>query len=150
MMNKDALITALARFISEMERQADSTHEANDRPLYDKFLATAAIIMARVEQNEPIDSHVCNMDRLFGYSWFNDENAYNQIYSKWDTFKGLLNQSIQGMTVNERLFNLGLFDEFDAAVDVGDVPRLRAVLSKCFLDRENIETIIKQKIENKK
>jgi hypothetical protein len=151
-MNKDALRTALAHFISEVERQANSTHEANDRPLYDKFLSKSAIIMTKVEQNEPIGDYVSIMERLFGNTWFNDENAYTQIYSEWDLFKSLLEQeqSIHAMTVNERLYSLGLFEEFDTAVAVGDMPRLRALLSKCFLDNDDIETIIKQEIKDKK
>ena len=148
-MNKEALTTALARFISEMEQQAGSTHEAEDRPLYDKFLAKAAVIIAKVEQDMVIGDDVAAMERLFGHTWFKDKDAYTRIYSEWDTFKGLLTQSIHGMTVNERLFNLGLLDEFDAAVFAGDEPHLRAVLFKCFLDNDSIEAIIKQQMKKK-
>lgn len=89
-MNKDAVRAALATFISELSRQAEATHEACDRPLYEKFLAAAAVIIARVEQGEPIADDVDTMERLFGNTWFEDEKAYDQIYSQWDTFKGLL------------------------------------------------------------
>ena len=146
-MNKDALTTALARFISEMDRQAGSTQEAADRPLYDKFLAKAAIIIAKVEQDEPIGDDVAATERLFGHTWFRDEDAYTRIYAEWDMFKGLLTQSIHGMTVNERLFSLGLLEEFDRAVAKRDEPRLRAVLFKCFLSEENVAAIIKQQLK---
>ena len=53
-----------------------------------------------------------------------------KAYEAWDSFKELLVRSIHGMKVNERLFNLGLFDEFDKAVAKQDQPRLRAVLFK--------------------
>jgi|GEM_PF-2787009 len=146
MMNKDALTTALARFISEMERKVGSTHEAEDRPLYDKFMAKAAIIMAKVEQDQPIGEDVATIERLFGHTWFKDEKAYTRIYEEWDTFKRLLTQSIHGMTVNERISSLGLLDEFDEAVAEHDEPHLRAVLSKCFLGDDNVEAIIKQQL----
>lgn len=146
-MNKDALTTALARFISEMEQQAGSTNEAEDRPLYEKFLDKAAIIVAKVEQDKPVGDDVATMERLFGHTWFKDEDAYTRIYNEWDTFKGLLTQSIHGMTVNERLFNLGLLEELDEAVAKHDEPRLRGVLFKCFLSDDNVEAIIKQQLK---
>lgn len=146
-MNKDALITALARFISEMERQAGSTHEAEDRPLYDKFLAKAAVIMAKVEQDQAVGDDVATTERLFGHTWFKDEEAYTLIYTEWDTFKGLLTQSIRGMTVNERLFSLGLLEEFYEAVVERDAPRQRAILFKCFLRDDNVEAIIKRQLK---
>lgn len=51
------------------------------------------------------------------------------------------------MTVNERLFNLGLLEEFDDAVSRGDESLLRRVLSKCFLDGKNVEAIIRQQFK---
>ena len=53
-MNKDSLTTALARFILKLEQHARSTHAAEDRPLYGKFLARAAIIMAKILEDKPI------------------------------------------------------------------------------------------------
>ena len=146
-MNKDALKTALARFISATEQHAGSTNEAEDRPLYDNLLAKAAVIMAKLEQDQPIDDDVGTTERLFGHTWFKDEEAYTRIYTEWDTFKGLLTQSIHGMTVNERLFLLGLLEEFDEAVAEQDEPRLRAVLFKCLLDEDNVEATIKQQLK---
>ena len=145
-MNKDALKTALARFVLEMERQADFTHEAEDRPLYNRFLAIAAVIIAKIEQEQPIGGDISTTERLFGNTWFRDKEAYTRIYTEWDIFKGLFTQSIHGMTVNERLFTLGLFEEFDRAVAKQDVPHMRAVLSKCILGDDNVEAIIRQQL----
>jgi hypothetical protein len=78
----------LVRFISEIEQQADCTCEAEDRPLYDKFLAKTAIIIAKVEQDKRIGNDVDTMERLFGHTWFRDEKAYKRIYAEWDIFKG--------------------------------------------------------------
>ena len=51
------------------------------------------------------------------------------------------------MTVNERLFSLGLLQEYDQAVSERDEPRLRGVLFKCFLGDANVEAIIKQQLK---
>ena len=148
-MNKDTLTTAMANFILELKNHADSTHEAEDRPLHGKFLAQAAIIMAKLVQDKPIGDDIDTVERLFGHTWFKDNEAYTKIYSEWDNFKGLITQSIEGMTVNERLFNLGLIEEFDDAIACNDEPRLRGVLFKCFLDDKSAEIIIKEELNKK-
>ena len=55
-------------------------------------------------------------------------------------------EELKGMTVNERLFATGLFDEYDQAIDARDEKRLREVLSLLYIGDENIEAIIKTKI----
>lgn len=141
-MNKDALRTAMACFILAIERQRQSTREANDRPLYQTFLAHTAVLAAKVEHNLPLHNDVKELDRLFGHTWFKDVDAYTCIYAEWDIFKDLLDRSIHGMTVNERLFNLGLVEEFDHAVTRRDEPRVRAILFKCCIDEDSTEAII--------
>lgn len=141
-MNKDAQISALADFIAEVERLNAATNQAEDRQIYHMYLAKVAIILAKVIRDEPIGDDIASMERLFGNTWLKDDQSYRQAYSTWDQFKGLLIQSLQGMTVNERLFNLGLFDQFDNAVARSDKTQLRAILFKCFLGQDNIEAII--------
>jgi hypothetical protein len=87
------------------------------------------------------------MERLFGNTWFRDEVAYKRTYTEWDIFKVLVAQSIHGMTVNERLFSLGLFEEFNEAVARQDESRLRGVLLKCFVNEYDVEIIVRQKIK---
>ena len=53
-----------------------------------------------------------------------------------------VNQKIGGMTVNERLWYLGLMDDFDACVEKGDREAVWAILRKCSLSDENVERII--------
>lgn len=45
-------------------------------------------------------------------------------------------QSINGMTVNERLFHFGLFEQFDAAARAKDVPALVQVLQQAKFSAE--------------
>ena len=141
-MNRDAQITALADFIAEVERLNAETHEAEDRQIYAMYLSNVAILLSKVIRDEPIGDDVSSMERLFGNTWLKDEQSYRQAYSTWDRFKGLLVQPLQGMTVNERLFGLGLLGQFDDAVARGDEPLLRAILFKCFLEEDNVQAII--------
>ncbi len=46
---------------------------------------------------------------------------------------------LQGMTVNERLGVLGLFDEWDAAVSSRDRDRMIKVLKQCAMSQEQSE-----------
>jgi len=45
-------------------------------------------------------------------------------------------QSVKGMTVNERLFHFGLFERFDAAARAKDVPLLVQVLLQAKLSEK--------------
>jgi hypothetical protein len=148
-MNNQALKTALSHFIVEVERLSRETHEAEDRLIYEKYMAKAGAILAKVDLDIPVGDDVDSMERFFGHTWLKDDESYSKAYSKWDTFKGLLRRSIHGMTVNERLFNLGLVEEFEDAVSRGDKRHLRKVLFKCFLDEQNIQAIINQQIKAK-
>jgi hypothetical protein len=50
--------------------------------------------------------------------------------------------SLSGMTVNERLFHLKLFPEWDAAVARKDRKSATAILLRCELSSSNIDNII--------
>lgn len=141
-MNRDSQITALADFIAEVVRLNAETHEAEDRQIYAMYLSNVAIVLSKVIRDEPIGDDVSSMEKLFGKTWLKDQRAYREAYSTWDRFKDLLVQSLGGMTVNERLFGLGLLDEFDDAVARGDEPLLRSILFKCFLEEDNVQAII--------
>jgi hypothetical protein len=51
-----------------------------------------------------------------------------------------------GMTVNERLYLSGLFDEFDIAVATRDEEKLREILKQIFLSEENINAIVENEL----
>jgi hypothetical protein len=145
-MNKDSLLTALSRFIILTKHLLNETHQAEDRRIYEMYLAYSGVILAKIVQGQGIGDDIDSMEHLFGNTWLKDKKSYSQAYSSWDEFKQLLTQSIHGMTVNERLFNLGLMDEFDKAVEKDSESLLRVVLSKCFLSEDNILAIIKQQL----
>lgn len=136
-------ITLMAEFILEIESLARITSYAEDRLIYERFLSYSAIILSKLVKEQPIGDDISTMEKLFGNTWLKDKESYSKAYTAWDKFKELFVRSIHGMTVNERLFNLGSLEDFDAAVEQKDEPKIRAVLFKCFLDEKDIEVIIK-------
>ncbi|HKC62377.1 MAG TPA: hypothetical protein VKB86_02010 [Pyrinomonadaceae bacterium] len=58
--------------------------------------------------------------------------------------KKLTEKEAGAMTVNERLFMAGLFDDFDKAIAERDIPKLESILRSVYLSPENIRAIIKQ------
>ena len=50
------------------------------------------------------------------------------------------------MTVNERLFALGLLKEFEDAVAKQDGLHMRSILRKCFIDNKSIQAIVDKHI----
>ena len=55
-----------------------------------------------------------------------------------------MNESeLVAMTVNERLFSLGLLDEFDAAAAAGDIDRVEHLLQRAHVDQASIDDIAK-------
>lgn len=146
---KDAQVLSLAEFILTVKQLSTETHEADDRPLYELYLSHAGVILAKVIQEQMIGDDIDTMEHLFGNTWLKDETAYSKAYTAWDRFKGLFRQSIHGMTVNERLFALGLLKEFDDAVAEKDSLRMRSVLRKCFIDDKSIQAIVGKHREKK-
>ena len=57
-----------------------------------------------------------------------------------------MNEELKGMTVNERLWHLSLFDDYDEAVSTQNEKKLREVLTKSEIGDENVSAIITQKI----
>lgn len=144
---KDAQSEALAEFISVVQGLAKETNEAEDRRIYNSYLSNISVILSKVIKDQPVGNDIISMERLFGNTWLKDGDAYSKAYSAWDDFKRLVTQSIHGMTVNERLFVLGLFDEFDSACKKKSRCEMERVLSKCFLTHENLQAIVEKELE---
>lgn len=54
------------------------------------------------------------IERFFGHSWIESEKAYDHLYKLWSSFNTSAIGNIGGMTMNERLFWFGLFEQFDS------------------------------------
>ena len=53
------------------------------------------------------------VERYIGNTWIQKEEDHEIIYSLWSKFREDAIRHIGGMTMNERLYYFGLFDEFD-------------------------------------
>ena len=54
------------------------------------------------------------IEHYIGNSWFEKDEDHSKIYKMWSSFRDEEILGIVGMTMNERLYWFGLFDEFDA------------------------------------
>lgn len=57
-------------------------------------------------------------------------------------------RSLQGMTVNERLNELGLFEQWDASLARKDRGEAISILKKCQLSQLNIDRIVGSEFKN--
>jgi hypothetical protein len=143
---KEAHVSALAEFVSVVHDLASETREAEDRKIYNLYLSNVSVISEKLIQDESIRKDLLSMNRLFGKTWLKDDSGYSIAYLSWDKFQGLVTQSIKGMTTNERLFVLGLLDDFDSASAKKSQCEMESILSKCFLSQENIQAIVKREL----
>ncbi len=82
----------LATYILKLNEAAQSTKRAEDRPLYEKYLASAAVILALAEtgaEKEMIQNEVQTHERLWGNTWLVDD-AYKNPSNAWQKAKEAL------------------------------------------------------------
>ncbi len=75
----------LAAYILELNDASKNTHQAEDRRLYDKYLASAAVILALTErgaESETIKNEIQAHERLWGNTWLVDD-AYKKPSNAW-------------------------------------------------------------------
>ena len=69
------------------------------------------------KSDETVEDLNITIERYFGNTWIKKDENYNRIYHVWSSFRDQAIAGIAGMTMNERLYWFGLFDEFDACPD---------------------------------
>ncbi len=57
------------------------------------------------------------VERHFGNRWIQDEKVQKKLYRLWSDFRVSSVESIEGLTMNERLYSFGLFERFDDGDD---------------------------------
>ena len=56
---------------------------------------------------------VAAVERYVGTTWIASEAEHEKVYGAWSEFRDGVIGRIDGMTMNERLYHLSLFDRFD-------------------------------------
>ena len=64
--------------------------------------------------NESVAQLQTIIERFFGHTWIESEETHNHLYKLWSSFNTSAIGNIGGMTMNERLFWFGLFEQFDS------------------------------------
>ncbi len=57
------------------------------------------------------------VEKYLGNIWLKNEEDHTKIYQLWASFRKNVIESINGMTMNERLYWFGLFKHFDTCPD---------------------------------
>ena len=89
-MRKRDLTSELANYVLALHKAAASTRRTEDRVLYEKYLADAAVLLALAETNatqDDIRKAVNTHERLWGNTWLQDE-AYKGPAAAWQVVKG--------------------------------------------------------------
>ena len=82
----------IATYILKLNEAAHETKRAEDRPLYERYLAHAAVILALVEsgaEKETIQDEVQSHERLWGNTWLVND-AYKIPSDAWQKVKETL------------------------------------------------------------
>ena len=74
----------------------------------------ADILIEWKSDNQTTEDLNDTIERYIGNSWFEKDEDHSKIYKMWSLFRDKAILGIGGMTMNERLYWFGLFDEFDA------------------------------------
>ena len=83
----------LAAYVLRLERCLASTHRAEDRAVYQSYLADAAGILAASVLREPsaqIKSRIEAHERLWGHTWLQDP-VYQEAANAWNAIKNETN-----------------------------------------------------------
>ena len=137
------MVEALANCILKIEHGVKATNRPEDRALGEKFLAALAPILAAAERRSNELGDLDTFERLVGHSFLIDPGPFGTFYDDWKAFRAECERFVvSGMTVNERLFALGLLDAFDQFVQVRDWDECRAILRRAHVGEGNVNLII--------
>jgi hypothetical protein len=82
----------LADYILCLSESLAHTKQANDRPLYEKYLADAAVLLALAERGTSVEElrrRVKNHERLLSNTWLAGDE-HKAIFEAWEKFNSLL------------------------------------------------------------
>ena len=83
---------AFARYILDLSEGLSNTHCAEDRPIFEAYLADVAVLFAMVVEGadrDAIQKRIEQHERLWGHTWLQD-SAYKKPREIFDKIKELL------------------------------------------------------------
>jgi hypothetical protein len=132
----------LSQVVYKIGHALETTKNANDRPILNKLLASAGYLLSIIELKKELKYSISIFEKTISDLWIENEGQFNDIYNNWKYFKEEFNKELSGMTVNERISFLGLFDEFDKNISLKNIDGLRHILNQINITEENINQII--------
>ena len=82
----------LAHYILKLNEAAHSTKRAEDRKIYERYLAHAGVILAMLQNGadkKEIENEVQSHERMWGNDWLVDD-AYKSPAEAWKAVKALI------------------------------------------------------------
>lgn len=139
----------LAETINSFSNGLRECHRPEDRELISDYLASLAPLLARAVMGDNILQELPKVERLFGHTWIIDTEPFERAFDHWRKFKEEYAEAVlSGMTVNERLYALGLIDDFDNSCKAKDRKQIEEILHRARLDEEAINQIVDKYIKN--
>jgi len=140
------MLNSLANCILKIDKGVRTSSHPEDRVLGEKWLAYLSPVLASSLLSKADLEGIKGFERLIGHSFLVDPEPFGTFYDDWKNYKEQSErQLVAGMTVNERLWALGLSDEFERFAAVKEWDQCRAILRKAYLDHANIEPIIESR-----
>ena len=137
----------LAETIIAFSKGLENCHRPEDRKLIADYLAALAPLLAGAVIGDDILRELPNIDRLFGNTWIIDIKPFESAFEYWQNFKEEYTEAVfSGMTVNERLYALGLLDDFDNSCNAKDEKQIREILKKAKVDETSIQQTVDKHI----
>jgi len=137
------MLDALANCILKIEHGVRHSNRPEDRLLGEKLLAYLAPVLASAELSQVDFDQLKGFERLIGHSFLIDPKPFGTFYDDWKAYKEQCERMLcGGMTVNERLFSLGLLDDFESCEANRDWTKMEQILRQAHIDVKNIEAII--------
>ena len=65
-----------------------------------------------------------NAERFLGNTWIDKKENFEKVYELWSNFRDSAINGIGGMTMNERLYCFGLFEQFDKSLKTAEKERI--------------------------
>ena len=116
--------------------------DPNDRSLLRQQIDALKSIKSALGDSTRMKYKIVSFEKLISAPWINDRLIFDRTYTAWNTFRESFASEVGAMTVNERLWFLGLSDDYDESHN--SPTSMRAVLHAALLSEDNIEAIIQK------